>query len=74
MVVEEYIIIKKFEELFGGSVFIEEPGNQWIYEKDGHCYSLPNTFLPLIKKSIEDEKDYLVSVGIKVVYDSEVIY
>ena len=60
MEIKDFIAIKKFEELFGGFVFIEEPGNQWVYEKDGHCYPLSDDFLDLIKKSIKDEKDYLV--------------
>ena len=74
MIVEDFIAIKKFEELFGGSVFIEEPGDRWIYEKDSHCYSLPDAFLKVIRKSIEDEKDYLVAVGTEIAYNLEVIY
>ncbi len=74
MTADNFIIIKKFEELFGGLVFQEEPGDQWIYEKDGRCYSLPDTFLTVMEKSIEDEKDHLIAVGTEVAYDSEVIY
>ena len=74
MTTDNFIIIKRFERQFGGSVFQEEPGDRWIYEKDNRCYSLPDTFLLLIKKSIEDEKDYLLQVGAEIIYDSEVIY
>ena len=74
MIIEDYIAIKKFEELFGGSVFIEEPGDRWIYEKDGRCYSLPDTFLNTIKKSIKEEKDHLVSIGTEVTYDPSCDY
>jgi hypothetical protein len=73
MTLDDFIVIKKFEEMFGGFVFQEEPGDRWIYEKDGRCYSLPDMFLIVMEKSIEDEKDHLAVVGTEVTYDSDEI-
>ena len=74
MTIEDGIIITKFEELFGGFVFREEPGTRWIYDKDGRTYSVPENFLSIIRKSIEDEVDHLVSVGTEIEHDPDVLY
>ena len=74
MTIEDGIIIMKFEDLFGGFVFHEEPGTRWIYEKDEQSYSLPDNFLGIIRKSIEDDTDHLISVGTKITYDPDALY
>ena len=74
MIAEDFIAVKKFEELFDGAIFHEEPGNRWIYEKEGHYYALPSNFIDIVKKSIKEEKDYLISAGTEVEYDPDVLY
>lgn len=71
---EDFVLIKKFEAQFGGSIFHEEPGDRMIYEKDGTCYSLPDNFVDLVKQSIAEDKDYVLESGIEVEYDPEEIY
>ena len=70
----DWEILKTFESRFGGSLFREEPGTRWLYEKDGRCYAIPQDMMPFIRKSLRDNVDYLVGLGTEVEYNPEYDY